>query len=124
MIEAEWLGRDTPSMMLLHLQKVMGQRKDARRKIRLWMVACCRQVWPEISSSRSRNLIEASEPYADGEVSFAELKGLWNAHREKVGSRTWGARLAWEASHRDAWPGALSVWAILSGRAGLTLEER
>jgi len=116
MTESEWLGRDKPVEMLSFLRQTMAGRKDARRKIRLWLAACCRQVWPRLKNRRSRELIEASERYADGEVSFGELKALWDAHRAKVGRRTWGAYLAWGAAHRDVWQGAVESWATLSAR--------
>jgi hypothetical protein len=111
--EAEWLGRDEPANMLLFLREEMAGREDARRKIRLWAAACCRQVWHRFTKPKSRKLIEASERYADGEENFRDLKAAWDTHR----SRAWGIRLARSASHRDIWQGALESWAALKARA-------
>src|SRR5436305_13971217 len=100
--------------MLMFLREEMAGRADARRKIRLWVVACCRQVWDRFTNSRSRKLIEASERYADGEENFRDLKAAWDAHGSAVGPRAWGIRVARSASHRDIWQGALESWAALS----------
>ena len=76
MTESEWLRRDDPSKMLSFLRGAMGERKDARRKIRLWLAACCRQVWPRIKNAKSRKLIETSERYADGGAAWREEEPL------------------------------------------------
>lgn len=114
MTEADWLGRDEPGQMLLFLQRQMGKRPDARRKIRLWLVACSRQFWDRVPDPRSRALIEASEQFTDGEVRPRELKAFWHAHWEALGRTSWGTRLAWEVAHRDVWPAATAIWAVLS----------
>ena len=117
MTEAEWLGRDKPANMLTFLREEMAGREDARRKIRLWAAACCRQLWHWFTNPRSRKLVEASERYADGEADFRDLKAAWDAHGYAVGPEAWGVRLARSASHRDIWQGALESWAALKAPA-------
>jgi hypothetical protein len=114
MTEAQWLKGNKPAAMLMFLQEEMAGRADARRKVRLWAAACCRLIWHLFENPKSRKLIETSERYADGEVTFRELKTLWDAHREKVGRASWGAFLAEGVSHRDIWQGTLEGWASLS----------
>jgi hypothetical protein len=127
--EAEWLRRDEPAEMLSFLRERLAGREDARRKIRLWAAACCRQVWHRVKKARSRKLVEASERYADGEVDFRDLKAAWDAHGYVVGPRAWGIRIARSAAHRDIWQGALETWAALSlsgidGGPESALEDR
>jgi hypothetical protein len=115
--EAEWLGRDKPANMLTFLREERAGREDARRKIRLWAAACCRQVWHRFTNPRSRKLIEASERYADGEEDFRDLKAAWDANGYAVGPEAKGVRLARSAAHRDIWQGALESWAALKAPA-------
>ena len=117
MTEAEWLGRDKPANMLTFLREEMAGREDARRKIRLWAAACCRQVWHRFTKPKSRKLVEASERYADGEADFRDLKAAWDANGYAVGPEAKGVRLARSASHRDIWQGALESWAALKAPA-------
>ena len=117
MTEAEWLGRDKPANMLTFLREEMAGREDARRKIRLWAAACCRQLWHWFTNPRSRKLVEASERYADGEADFRDLKAAWDANGYAVGPEAKGVRLARSASHRDIWQGALESWAALKAPA-------
>jgi hypothetical protein len=115
--EAEWLGRDKPADMLMFLREELAGREGARRKIRLWVAACCRQVWHRLTNPRSRKLVEASERYADGEADFRDLKAAWDANGYAVGPEAKGVRLARSASHRDIWQGALESWAALKAPA-------
>jgi hypothetical protein len=65
MTEAEWMACADPQSMLEFLR---GKASD--RKLRLFAVACCRQVWHLIPEGLSREAVEVSEQYADGRVSL------------------------------------------------------
>jgi hypothetical protein len=58
--------------------------KPNRRKTRLFACACCRHIWLFLDEAR-RNLIEASELFADGLIPLKQLKAAmqaaaWNAN--------------------------------------------
>ena len=73
MTEAEWLACADPQPMLEFLR---GKASD--RKLRLFAVACCRQVW-DLLVEEGHNAVEASESYADGVIGQNELATLRNA---------------------------------------------
>jgi hypothetical protein len=52
--------------MLEHLA-----RRRSQRKLRLLAAACCRRVWHLLEDERLRDAVEASEQFADGEISPA-----------------------------------------------------
>ena len=68
MTEAEWLACEDPNMMLGFLDG-----KVSKRKLRLFAVACCRNIWSLFKDEQCRNTVEVAERYADGWASDAEL---------------------------------------------------
>ncbi len=93
MTEAEWLACSDPEIMLSFLRVGSGRAKLRRhlsrpaceRKLRLFIVACCRRIWPLISDPRSRQAVEKSEQFADGLTDEAMLN---TAHQEAVATYT------------------------------------
>lgn len=67
MTEAEWLACDNPSTMLRFLR---GEASG--RKLRLFAVACCRNVWDLLSDQRSRDAAELAERFANGQATEME----------------------------------------------------
>ncbi len=65
--EAEWLSSADPASMLACVQG-----KASPRKLRLFAVACCYQVWDLLADERSRRAVETASRYADGEATEAE----------------------------------------------------
>jgi hypothetical protein len=61
MIDPEWLHCVDPQKMLSRI----GPTASAR-KLRWFAVACCHQVWPLLTSSRSRNAVAMLEQLLDG----------------------------------------------------------
>jgi hypothetical protein len=61
MTEQEWLACTDPTPMLEFLR---GKVSD--RKLRLFAVACCFEVWYLLRDKRSKKAATASERYADG----------------------------------------------------------
>jgi hypothetical protein len=110
MTEAEWLACSDPRTMVFYLGKATGKSEGGRRKIRLLLSACCRQEWHHFVAPESRELIESSESYADGLLSYRNFKELWdevfNAHSRGAE----GAHLACMAAHYQIWAAAKDGW--------------
>jgi hypothetical protein len=64
--ERTWLTCDSPTQMLEQLA-----RRRSQRKLRLLAAACCRRVWHLLEDERLRAAVEASERFADGEITPA-----------------------------------------------------
>ena len=83
MTEQEWLAAHHPGLMLTLLfgippdqwydddpqypgTKPQIEGMDNLRKLRLFGCACCRRIWDELRSTKSKQAIELAEQYADG----------------------------------------------------------
>jgi hypothetical protein len=69
-------------------------RQSSDRKMRLWMVACCRRIWDRLSDGPIRNAIEVAERYADGFAVEQEREAAFQAVME------------WDAACRGVEPNA------------------
>lgn len=81
MTEAEWLASEAPEAMLDFLTAASSDRK-----LRLFACGCCRNIWDLLPEGPSRRAVEASERFADGEMSADELQRAWTAARRLVAS--------------------------------------
>jgi len=69
--ERDWLTCNDPDKML----RLLGENRQlSRRKVRLFAVACCRQIWRLLSHPPSQQAVEVSEQYAEGSVTAAKLR--------------------------------------------------
>lgn len=82
MTEKEWLTCTDSDKMLEFLQ---GKTSD--RKLRLLACAFCRMIWPYLTDSRCRRVVEAAERYADAEVDRSTLAEAAQALRAKERGR-------------------------------------
>ncbi len=80
MTELEWLASMDPQVML-HWLRTDGNTDQGMmvphpsdRKLRLFVCACCRQVWHLLTDERSRQAVEVAERYADALATDAERK--------------------------------------------------
>jgi hypothetical protein len=89
MTEAEWWpGCCDPRRMLGFL---WGRASDG--KLRLFVVACCRRIWPLLTDERSRKAVEAAELFADGQVTREDL-GTACGVASQAASEGWSAAAA------------------------------
>jgi hypothetical protein len=80
MTEAQWRSCTSPWPMLAFLQ---SSPRATERKLRLFACACCRAIWPQITSRRCREAVEMAEQYADGLV---DRKAMTSAGKLAHGS--------------------------------------
>ncbi len=71
MTESEWLTATDPEAMLAFLRET-GWANE--RKIRLFAVACCRELDYGLMDQISHTAVEVAENYADGQATVAELR--------------------------------------------------
>jgi hypothetical protein len=91
MNEQEWLACNDPGELLQ-----FHQGKASARKFRLFAVACCRRIWPYITTEQAKRAVEISEQYADGLVKRSVLISAYGAttgisHAEVAAG--WAAKL-------------------------------
>jgi hypothetical protein len=117
MTEADWNSCTDPQAMLSFLRQ---QDKLTERKLRLFAVACCRDVWhwlanPRIEYPGEQEAVAAAERYADGLASAEELAAAASLTRRNAECQAWGneslyaalaAAAGVEASVDTAWEAA------------------
>ncbi len=89
MTEQEWLAASDLSSMFVCLQKDYGYMRSraGRRRLRLFLCGCCRQVWPLIEGyDVSRLRVEVAERYADDAATRMDLDAIcYGMHRSATG---------------------------------------
>ena len=97
MTEQEWLASDDPLAMLRKVVRNGVPRRSSEpggakdwasdRKLRLFAVACCRQVWHLLTDERSRRAVEMADRITEGDRYSEERIGdaiaeAWRACRD------------------------------------------
>lgn len=113
MTEAEWQACDNPTEVLLFLRGPDALREEvvneifirrvevdapgliSNRRLRLAACACCRRLDHLLYDSRSHELIEVNEQFADGETGAEQLRLAHDGAHDAIG----GLR---EGLHREA----------------------
>jgi hypothetical protein len=70
MTEAEWLACSDPPPM-----RGVLNGKASNRKMRLFAIACCRQIW-QFLNGESRAAVEVMERYLEGQATLEELEDV------------------------------------------------
>lgn len=83
MTAGEWATCNDPRPMLDQI----GHRATDR-KLRLFLTACCRRIWPLLQDERCRRAVEVAERFADG---HANREALEAAHEAALAARAAGA---------------------------------
>lgn len=86
MTEKEWMECEDPETVLDFLRD-----KASERKYRLFACACCRLIWPQMTSVRGRRAVETVEKYVDGLVDRKAMiaAGRAASAARKFKERTW-----------------------------------
>jgi hypothetical protein len=104
--EAEWLRSTDPDALLHYLR---GKASD--RQFRLFACACCRRIWHLLRDKRSREAVETTEWFADGQTDRQTLHEAREAGEQVIG------RFAARDGQADAL--AASVAAVLLAEANV-----
>lgn len=91
MTESEWLTCTDPFDMVQ-----LPEAHSSERKLRLFVIACCRRIWHLLSKQHGK-AVEIAERFAEGEVSAAELAQTLaraNTRHNKAINQLRGARTA------------------------------
>src|SRR5689334_3162641 len=87
------------------LRFLVGSGRASDRKLRLFSVACLRQIWPLLWDKRSRRAVEAGEQYADGLVTqramLAARKAAEAVPRGGYHEEDWARLAAYEPTNTD-----------------------
>jgi hypothetical protein len=92
MTEAEWLVCIESEPMLECVKSTASERK-----MRLFAVACCHQVWYLLANAHCRAAIDVAERFADGFARSVELEAALQAVRETE----WNARRPHYTAYRE-----------------------
>jgi hypothetical protein len=109
MTEAEWLSCTDPQPMLAFLQgRGKTDRRAFRRKLRLFICACCHRVRDLLTADASRKAVEVAERFADGLASVGILAGARLGCRGAEGRRprVGPEAVAWCSVGENVWVAA------------------
>jgi hypothetical protein len=99
--ESQWLAATDPAEMVDWLDQA-GRLSE--RKARLFMVACCRRLWPQVMGGLGARAVKVAERYADGGATEADLRQAHNALHAEVywvrEAETWWGQRVLEFLHR------------------------
>jgi hypothetical protein len=116
MTEAEWLACTSYKLMLEVLLD-----KASERNLRLFVCACCRQVWGALPTEDCRRVVEVSERYADGLATKKELQQARLAARKSVlkRDRRYNAPAFWQVAD----PCSFIAWCTARDTIGAGVQE-
>lgn len=114
MTEAEWNAYTNPQKLLAFLR---GKVSD--RKLRLFAVACCRQIWDRVTDERSRTSVTVAELFADGLATPAELQRACHAAFDVSTTTAAAGGAAWAAASACASTSHPDIALRIRGNGGI-----
>lgn len=96
MTELAWQTCQNPAVMLEYLAGTASARK-----LRLFAVACCRQIWDVLADSQGQRVVLVAESYADGAATRKELGAAFRdayaaiRRADQASRRTAAEQAAW-----------------------------
>jgi hypothetical protein len=93
--EELWHICTDPVQMLNILEPAFADEVVSERKIRLFICACCRRVWHQLSAETRQNHVELAERYVDGRATREEF-GVADWDREKPKESAIAACCRWD----------------------------
>ncbi len=107
MTEAEWLASSNPDEMIV----AMAPERLSDRKLRLFLVGCCRRRWELFADGRLTSLLDVADQFAEGKVSLIELEGASvSAFREMQRAREEISELQQYRTGEIAGESARAMW--------------
>jgi len=137
MTESDWLHAADADKMLKQLPKL--KHKLSPRKLRLFCVGCCRQIF-DVMEENCRQAVDMAERHADGAATLEEMTtarepaarrnrrrfdifGLIRAQKSPEKMREHGtARWCWEATEGATRPGKPVPGKVIQGVAILSMQ--
>jgi hypothetical protein len=110
MNEQEWLECTNPTELLDHVRL-----HGSERKLRLFPCACCRRIWPLLVDVAFRNVVEATERFADGLATQAECSQASNRASSLAGEWGMGPGLLPFLNAAGRFAGLACAWTGLPG---------
>src|SRR2546430_481726 len=111
MTESNWFSMDEPVKMLDYLRATATDRK-----LRLYLVACCRRYWNCMTDNRLRDIVAIAEQVADGLVSMRvrdnarrTAKKIWHETLQSNMQTSGIAALVWDANREKAFVAAIDA---------------
>jgi hypothetical protein len=96
--EAEWLACEDAPAMLSYLHDRLSNRK-----LRLFVVACCRQLWDSLCVEAVRAAVEVNERFADKQATPQELSKVRNAAHGPAHAARSDSRAHGQPSEETVW---------------------
>jgi hypothetical protein len=120
MTESEWLACTAPEAMVAFLP-ISGGATD--RKLRLFVVACCRRIW-HLLTARQKQVISQAERYADGLAEMDTDDPSENSDGIGITLPELAARFAIRGLAEGGLGGVASLCARALSEGGIDLQAR
>jgi hypothetical protein len=74
--EQLWIESKHPALLIDYIQKSLqsARTKKGRRQLRLFACGCCRLIWPYVTNTQAKHVVEVAERFADGNAAKPDLE--------------------------------------------------